>query len=264
MPQRLIRNRKPAITTGKLLRDILQPHTELAVDLLRLVRRRKIASSMTVSTADPSHRFQIAALIVFLAGIDKSLSLALQLLYLAGAVNWNWLKGRGNPEPGELICYPGFSAKMRKLEQLGFDFSFPNWLVELRNSYIHECSLYAGYGIVFAGEESLVQLRASGPVITGSSPPVTPLRPIHIKAYSRAYLKTLSRFLNKFGCTKKLITFHNHIQKLPINPEPEYSNFRENMKDYTVDDCSDMVFRLNHQYVGEGFKLLGSDPKKDS
>ena len=54
------------------INSILHPHAELAVDLLRMVGSH--------STADPSHRFQIAALIVFLSGVDKVLSLALQLM----------------------------------------------------------------------------------------------------------------------------------------------------------------------------------------
>src|SRR5215813_9714590 len=52
--------------------SILHPHVELAVDLLRMVNSR--------STGDPTYRFQIAALTVFLSGVDKALSLAFQLI----------------------------------------------------------------------------------------------------------------------------------------------------------------------------------------
>ena len=59
---------KSRVSSARLLRSVLKPHTRLAVDLIRLVKRSKIGSRMRVSSADPTHRFQIAALLVFLSG----------------------------------------------------------------------------------------------------------------------------------------------------------------------------------------------------
>jgi len=51
------------ISGQSLLNSILDPHTQLACDLLDMVKSR--------SSDDPTHRFQIAGLMVFLAGVDK-------------------------------------------------------------------------------------------------------------------------------------------------------------------------------------------------
>ena len=49
----------------EFINSILHPHVELAVELLRMVN--------SLSSGDPTYRFQIAALTVFLAGVDKEL-----------------------------------------------------------------------------------------------------------------------------------------------------------------------------------------------
>src|SRR5262245_15087667 len=124
-------SRKKSFNSATLLRHVLKPHTALATDLLKLVKRKKVGPfGPRVSSDDPAHRFQIAAIIIFLAGVDKALSLTLELLYLAGRVEWDWLTGRGrsNPPPGHIRCYPGFSAKIDKLKQLGLDISTIQWL----------------------------------------------------------------------------------------------------------------------------------------
>jgi hypothetical protein len=103
---------------------VLNPHSELAVDLFRTVHSR--------STADTTHRFQIAALIVFLSGVDKALSLALQLSYLADRIDWGWLTHGRKLDPGVIECHQGLTAKLDKLHSLGLDLTGLQWIVDLR------------------------------------------------------------------------------------------------------------------------------------
>ena len=73
-----------------LLQAVIKPHSHLASRLLGHVKRW--------STDDPTHEYVTSAIIVLLAGVDKVLSLALELLYLAGHVDWAWMRGRrGQP-----------------------------------------------------------------------------------------------------------------------------------------------------------------------
>ena len=58
-----------------LLQAVIKPHSHLASRLLGHVKRW--------STDDPTHEYVTSAIIVLLAGVDKVLSLALELLYLA-------------------------------------------------------------------------------------------------------------------------------------------------------------------------------------
>ena len=126
-------------TSKDIISHVLLPHVEITKDLLRLVE--------SLDTGDPTHRFQIAGLTVFLAGVDKALNLAFQLLYLAGKVKWKWLSGGRRVEPGFIECHRGLTAKLNKLHSLGLDLTELQWMVDLRNMYIHGCRMYVGYGV---------------------------------------------------------------------------------------------------------------------
>lgn len=72
----------------ELLRGMIEPHSQLATRLLGLVRHPS-----TDDPDDPKDEFEVAAVIVFLAGVDKLLSLSLEFLYLADHVEWHWMRG---------------------------------------------------------------------------------------------------------------------------------------------------------------------------
>lgn len=256
---------KSRVSSARLLLSVLKPHTRLAVDLIRLVKRSKIGSRMRVLSDDPTHRFQIAALIVFLSGVDKALSLTLELAYIAGLVEWKWLKGRLKVEPGEVICAPGISAKIDKLSELGLNLSALKWLVDLRNQYIHECRIYAGYSFVFPdspGKNYHLELKPHGPRITISQPPLVALGPQELKTYSSSLATHLARFLDKSGWKKAWLEVSKQINNLPINPGPEYTTFIQNEKDCSLDDCLDFVTSLNTRHIGEGLTLVGVGMRK--
>jgi hypothetical protein len=187
------------LTSNKIIRHVLEPHTELAIDLLRLMKRSRSLPGMGYSTGDPTYRYQIAALIIFLAGVDKTLSVVLELLYLAGFVEWKWLKGgRIAVQPGYVICSPGLSAKIDKLKGLGLDLSQLKWLIEARNRYIHDCVIHAGYSFSFsdhAPDGSPLELKASGPAILVDGPPLVALGPKEIRRCAASLTRVLAQFL---------------------------------------------------------------------
>ena len=224
---------------------VLNPHSELAVDLFRMVHSR--------STADTTHRFQIAALIVFLSGVDKALSLALQLSYLADRIDWGWLTHGRKLDPGVIECHQGLTAKLDKLHSLGLDLTGLQWILDLRNEYIHSCRIYAGYrGGIDDGDASRFMLRASGPDVSFSGQPLVALGPAEIQTYAGQLTERLARFLDEIKWQAAWESLEEELGHLPINPEPEYSQ--------AWDDSPEQIYKLivslNERYVGEGFRWL--------
>src|SRR6266446_6023142 len=173
----------------EFINSILHPHVELAADLLRMVNSR--------STGDPTYRLQIAALIALLSGVDKALSLACQLLYLADKVEWKWLTSGQKLEPGVIECHPGLTRKLKKLQSLGLDVTDLQWIVDLRNAYIHRCRMYAGYRVGFGHEDTpRLILQASGPEVSFFREPLVALGPADIQTYAEHLTEHLGRFLD--------------------------------------------------------------------
>ncbi len=73
--------------------------------------------------------------------------------------------------PGRVECGRGLMAKLFKIKSLGLDLTSLDWLVDLRNLYVHDCSIYAGYMVRPEwGEQPGLRLRASGPEISTWEP----------------------------------------------------------------------------------------------
>lgn len=225
--------------------SILHPHVALAVDLLRMVNSR--------STDDPTYRSQIAALTVFLAGVDKALSLAFQLMYLADKVEWEWLTGGRKLEPGVIECHRGLTAKLKKLHALGLDLTELQWIVDLRNAYIHNCGIYAGYRVgVDDRDTPRLILRASGPEISFSSHPLVPFGPVEIQRYAGHLTDYLGKFLDGIKWQAAWSLLAEQLGHLPINPEPEHSQ----MVDGSAEEIDHLIVCLNERYIGEGLRRL--------
>ena len=236
---------KSALASKEFIDSVLHPHTGLAVDLLRMVRSR--------NTADPSHRFQIAALIVFLSGVDKALSLALQLIYLADRVTWRWLKHRRKLESGVIECHQGLTAKLEKLHSLGLDLTGLQWIVDLRNDYIHSCRIYAGYRVgTDHGDTPRFILRASGPEVSFSGQPLVALGPARIQTYSGQLTDQLGRFLDGIKWQGAWALLKEQLGHLPINPEPEYSQ----MLNGSPEEIYSLIVSLNERHIGKGLWRL--------
>lgn len=229
----------------EFINSILHPHVESAVDLLRMVN--------SLSTDDPTYRFQIAALTVFLSGVDKALSLACQLLYLADKVEWEWLTNRRKLEPGVIECHRGLTAKLNKLHSLGLDLTELQWIVELRNAYIHSCKMYAGYRVEFDhGDTSRLILQASGPEVSFFGHPLVPFGPAEIQSYAGHLTDYLGRFLDGIKWQTAWSLLAEQLGHLPTNPEPEHSQ----MVDGSAEEIARLIVCLNERYVGESLWLL--------
>jgi hypothetical protein len=203
------------------------------------------------STADPTHRFQIAALIVFLSGVDKALSLALQLIYLADKVEWTWLTGGRKLDPGVIECHRGLTAKLDKLHSLGLDLTGLKWIVDLRNEYIHSCRICVGYRVgIDRGDKPI--LRASGPEVSFSGQPLVALGHAKIQTYARQLTHELGRFLDGIKWQAAWALLEEQLGHLPIDPEPEYSQ----MGDGSAEEIYNLIGSLNDRHIGEGLQRL--------
>jgi hypothetical protein len=208
----------------------------------------------SLSSGDPTHRFQIAALIVFLSGVDKLLSFALQLMYLADRVEWKWLTRGCKLEPGVIECHRGLTAKLEKLHSLGLDLTGLQWIVDLRNEYIHSCRMiYAGYRIgIDHGDNTQLILQASGPEVSFLGPPLVALDPAEIQTYAEHLTDHLGKFLDGIKWQAAWALLEEQLGHLPINPEPEYSQ----LVDGSAEEIYSLTVALNERYIGEGLRRL--------
>ena len=234
-----------------LLMRVLEPHAELALDLLKLVN--------SLNSNDSTHRFQIASIIIFLAGIDKTLSVAFQLLYLAGVVDWIWMvpNKKQKPPAGIIECHRGLTAKITKLNELGVDLTSIKGIIELRNEYVHSTCLYVGYSICIDEFDSKIQLVPSGPVLTSMLPPLMAFSQNEIEFYTYQFVELIGSFIDKTDWREIWYLISQKANGLPHNPDPEYSQFLDEPEiELEVLDA------LNIRYVGDGVKLLcgQSDP----
>jgi hypothetical protein len=231
-----------------LLNSVIRPHAHLATRLLRLVRRW--------STATSSHEYGIAALIIFLAGVDKVLSLTLELLYLAGHVEWEWMRRRrrADVEPGEVFCDPGFMAKLAKLKELGCDVTEIDWLAELRNSYIHGCKIYGGYSVAADFDRQRVTVKPTGPTVNSGLTFLSPVRADDIDPMTTRLVERLDRFLGERRCEEALRRISERLTALPVDPQPWTG--RLNASEMDPDTIIAQIRELNAEMVGEGLSKI--------
>lgn len=232
-------------SSKELLKGVLEPHTELALDLMKMVK--------FLDTNDPSYRFQVASIIIFLAGIDKTLSLAFELLYLAGKVDWNWMvpNTKSKPPVGFIECQRGLTAKIMKLKELGVDVTHLQRIIDLRNEYIHSCHIYVGYTVGLDGVECKTLLNPSAPVISFPLSPMTAFQPKEIQYYAEQLIDEISSFIDRMEWQGEWFKLAQKIEHLPQNPEPEYTQIvNEPEREFEILDA------LNKRFVGDGAKLL--------
>jgi hypothetical protein len=232
------------LSSKYFLKNVLMPHVELAIDLARLVNSR--------SEDDPSHRFQIASIIIFLAGVDKMFSLAFELLYLAGKVDWNWMKKPKTPA-GYIECQKGLTAKIMKFQELGIDITHLQTIVNLRNEYIHSCSIYIGYTVGLDEIKGEIQLKPSGPSIGYPLPPTTFLPPDRMQQYAESLVDEISSFIDSTEWEKEWFKLMHNVKDLPQNPEPEYTQ----ILDVNEPEKESVILEgLNDKFTGDGAVLL--------
>lgn len=236
----------------EFLRAVIEPHSQLAARLLGLVRRPS-----TGDPDNPTDEFEVAAVIVFLAGVDKLLALSLELLYLAGHVEWRWMRGRRRETDvlhARVFCDPGFATKISKLHELGCDLTELRWLAEARNAYVHECAIVAGYRIHPDFEGKRLDLRAEGPAVESSGPFQFGFRPDGIDTMTTALVDRLRAFLTDRHCEEGLRQIAERVAQLSDNPEPWTTRLRET-DDYP-DGANAIMEELNAAVVGKGLAGL--------
>lgn len=232
-------------SSKELLKNVLFPHMELAIDLMGMVK--------SFDSSDPTNRYQIASILIFLAGVDKTLSLAFELLYLAGKIDWKWMIPNQNSKPpaGFIECTRGLTTKIMKLKDLGVDISYLQWLTNMRNEYVHSCTIYIGYSQSIDEIEEKIQLKPIEPTLSFPLTPVIVLDPQEIQYYANGILDLLGSFIDQTEWQKGWFTIAEKIKNLPKNPEPEYKQIiNEPEREFEILDA------LNKKYVGDGARLL--------
>jgi hypothetical protein len=232
-------------SSRELLKGVLDPHKELALDLLKMVK--------SLDTSDSSHRFQIASVTIFLAGIDKTLSLAFELLYLAGKVDWNWMvpNSKFQPPVGFIECQRGLTAKIMKLKKLGVNVPYLQGIIDLRNEYVHSCHIYLGYTLGFDDVECKIQLKPTTPIISFPLSPMTAFRSKEIYFFTEQIIDEISSYIDSVDWQSGWFKLTQKIECLPQNPEPDYSQILNE-----PERESEILDALNKRFIGEGARLL--------
>jgi len=226
----------------------MNTHSELAVQLVTKARSTR--------SDDPTSQFLATAVVIFLAGVDKTLGLALQLCYIAGKIRWKWLRPR-KPHTGVISCGPGLTAKLNKLKELGLDLTELQWLVELRNMYLHSCSIYAGYrvGSSWRGKPRLT-LRAFGPEVTSSGAFIVPFNAGDIGRMADQLTERVGKFLDRMNWQSHWKQLTKKIGRLPKDPHLESSRLAQ----ASAEEIHSIVTSFNERYIGEGFRKIMNVP----
>jgi len=225
----------------EFLKKVLQPSTDLAAELAAKVKE--------LNTRDPTYRYQIAAIVLFLSGVDKALSVACQLLYIGGRIEWKWLKPR-HPEPGVLGCGPGLMAKITKFKGLGLDLSHLKWLVELRNEYIHEASISVRYQ---AGQWDdcgpMIVIRACGPEIGLVGPPLLALQSSDFERWTDELAEALGAFVDQGDWQAAWRGLASKVEKLSIDRSG--AGATDN-----IDELMNVIDSLTEKHIGIGLRYV--------
>ncbi len=132
--------------------------------------------------------------------------------------------------------------------------------MNLRNEYIHTCSIYAGYRIgIGDGDTSPFILRASGPEVSFLREPLTALGPSEIRTYAEHLTDRLGKFLDGTNWQVAWALLREQQGHLPVNPEPEYSQ----IADASPEKIHSLTVILNERYIGEGSRWLREQKEKE-
>jgi len=235
-------------SSRNFLESIIQSHADLAKDLLNLVE---------CESSESDNRFQIASLILFLAGVDKMLNVAFELLYIAGKVTWNEIvfKKILEVKAGFLDCHNGLIGKIEKLEKLGADISSLVEFVELRNYFIHESNFYVGYAERLDEESGRPLLSPYEPMISYPLPPSIHWNEEVIQYFTDATLDAVCSFVDTTNWKQVWIDISKQVENLPsyeidtaLEDDPE-----------EPEKIMARIEELNNEHIGIGLqKLLGS------
>jgi len=226
------------------LEAILKPHVALTGTLLGMAR--------SDDTGDVRCGIETAALLVFMAGLDKVLSLACAFLHVAGQVDRKWLKSSpGQSWAGLLTCGNGMTEKIGKLRALGALHTEFALLVEVRNYYIHGHSLLAGYKIGTNEECTEPTLRPYGPSVGYGLAPSVGVTLTGLKQLGEGIIEELVEYIDrKTPWQENMRAIHRRLKSMPHDPPKELAQVA------TEPDPSRIVECLNAKHVGVQWEKL--------
>ncbi len=225
-----------SLMAKEFLDRIMKPTVEGATSLLQ-----------RESESEGDGYFESAAIIVFLSGVDKVLGVALQLLYIANKVNWDWIKPR-KPIPGVIGCGPGLTKKLNKFEALGIDLSGLSWMVDLRNNILHDASLSIRYKVGICEESDSLCIAPQGPAIDYSySYSQTGISREQLELWSIQLTSEIGAFLDAHQWFSVWRTLEEKVATLSSYPV-----------DSSISDKSiqEQAQKLNEKYIGSGMQHL--------
>jgi len=143
------------------------------------------------------------------------------------------------------------TAKINKLLELGVDVTYLQGIINLRNEYVHSCNIYVGYALGFDESEFTTQLKPFGPIISTLLPPISFFQPEKFQIYSNNLVNAVGTYIDDLGWQNKWQELSKKLERLPKNPEPEYSQIIEDSEKEI-----ETIKMLNIRYIGDGANLI--------
>lgn len=200
-------------TAESILTWMMEPHAAAADSLVRNARRGR---------SSPQHSALITAgVAIFSAGLDKVTSTACIFLCIAGDLDPAWLVPKGyKGKPGHLICRKGLSAKLIELRKRGALTTDLDWLVELRNEFMHGHGLFAGYRVTPVNDETLTSFVLKAHADIGWSGEFDfPTTHRSFRQTGRTITREIGLFIdNRTAFRKRYTELANRVEALPEEP----------------------------------------------
>ena len=155
------------------------------------------------------------------------------------------------PPAGFIECTRGLTSKIIKLKDLGVDLTHLQWLVDLRNEYVHSCSIYTGYSERIDETEVNIQVKPSGPTISFPLSPMTYIHAQEIQNYVNGIVELIGSFIDQTDWYEGWFKIAENVKNLPSNPEPEHTQIMNE-----PERLFEILSALNDKFVGDGAKLL--------
>jgi len=236
-----------------LLYSIIQPHLEQVSTLLNEYKYDKEFVKEDV---------RFIAIIVYLAGIDKLLSFTMIDLWIGGRIKYKELKRSRNKNWSKIYCDRGLLYKINKLKKLEVIQSDNiTWLTILRNHYIHGLSIEMGYRIYTKYDKSkkrTIELLPFGPSLNVSADFQIDINMETLNHQTESLIDDISNYLRNTPFEKNLKKIKEELRKLPVNPEPYYSEIKGyfDLPEHS-NKIDDVIEELNNETMQKIFKKVG-------
>jgi len=141
------------------------------------------------------------------------------------------------------------------LSDLGVDLTYLQWIINLRNEYVHSCSLYIGYTVGYDDDTEKIYLEAREPTLSFPLAPIVAVRSERIQYYSDQMIDLIGSFIDHTEWWLVWSKITKKLEGLPKNPDPEYAQIANESKDESENE-HEILDTLNQKFIGDGAKLL--------